>query len=540
MSHPVVPDQAGPDGERVIGIIDLGSNSLRLMLVRILPDGSHTVLNQVKNMVRLGEGAFETGHLREESMARTINVLRGMAEMCGVYGASEVIAIATAAVRDAANGPDFMRRVKEKTGIDFRVVSGREEARLIYLGVSSGLAHTESLRLFIDIGGGSTELVVGNSEEYRNLDSLKMGCVRLSNLFFDKDSGTISAKRYAALQNYIRNNALRSFQRIADFVIEEAVASSGTAQNLAEIAAALDAEDAARTGRAPQESRDVLSYGGLRRAVKELCGRTLKERRSVPGINPNRADVIVAGAAILQTIMEEQGFESVTISNRNLQNGILVDYLMRTHPQKAGSRLSAREESVLQLARFCRFEEKHSRHIAKLALELFDSARAIGLHDAPPVSRELLYYAALLHDIGIFISFANHNAHSHYLIRNTELLGFTEREIELIAALAFFHRKRPSKKIPLFLQLDEGIREEVRLLSLFLTLAERMDKSHRQIIRSARFGRTPDGELELCLRASEVCPIEIEEIGRSHKLIKKTFHTHFTLCPCLENGAPIV
>ena len=247
MSHPVVPEQAGPDGERVIGIIDLGSNSLRLMLVRILPDGSHTVLNQVKNMVRLGEGAFETGHLREESMARTINVLRGMAEMCGVYGASEVIAIATAAVRDAANGPDFMRRVKEKTGIDFRVVSGREEARLIYLGVSSGLAHTESLRLFIDIGGGSTELVVGNSEEYRNLDSLKMGCVRLSNLFFDKDSGTISTKRYTALQNYIRNNALRSFQRIADFVIEEAVASSGTAQNLAEIAAALDAEDAART-----------------------------------------------------------------------------------------------------------------------------------------------------------------------------------------------------------------------------------------------------------------------------------------------------
>ena len=250
--------------------------------------------------------------------------------------------------------------------------------------------------------------------------------------------------------------------------------------------------------------------------------------------------MIIAGAAILQTIMEEQGFESVTISNRNLQNGILVDYLMRTHPQKAGSRLSAREESVLQLARFCRFEEKHSRHIAKLALELFDSARAIGLHDAPPVSRELLYYAALLHDIGIFISFANHNVHSHYLIRNTELLGFTEREIELIAALAFFHRKRPSKKIPLFLQLDEDIREEVRLLSLFLTLAERMDKSHRQLIRSARFGRTPDGELELCLRASEVCPIEIEEIGRSHKLIKKTFHTHFTLCPCLENGAPIV
>ena len=453
MSHPVVPDQAGPDGERVIGIIDLGSNSLRLMLVRILPDGSHTVLNQVKNMVRLGEGAFETGHLREESMARTINVLRGMAEMCGVYGASEVIAIATAAVRDAANGPDFMRRVKEKTGIDFRVVSGREEARLIYLGVSSGLAHTESLRLFIDIGGGSTELVVGNSEEYRNLDSLKMGCV----------------------------------------------------------------------GRAPQESRDVLSYGGLRRAVKELCGRTLKERRSVPGINPNRADVIVAGAAILQTIMEDQGFDSVRISNRNLQNGILVDYLSTRMPHADGSFHPVRKESVLHLARRCRFEERHSRHVSRLALDLFDSAKAMGLHDSGDLARELLHYAALLHDIGIFISFSRHNAHSHYLIRNTELLGFTRREVDIMAALTYFHRKRPSKKVPLFMEFDQETREEIRLLSLFLLLAERMDKSHRQIVRTVRFEARKEGGLQLSLRAPEECPIELDLVRGSAKLVRKVF-----------------
>lgn len=549
-THAAVPADPAGTGEapgpavqpgKVLGIFDLGSNSVRLMLVRVGPvNASCTVLNQVKHMVRLGEGVFLHGRLNEEAMQRTVHVLQGMAGMCSAYGVTDIVACATAAVRDADNAPAFLKRVREHTGLTFTVISGREEARLIYLGVASGLEYSEENRLFIDIGGGSTELIVGDSQSYVNLDSLKLGCVRLTNLFFEDNKGPVSAYTYAALQRYVRNDALHSFQRIAGFEIPEAVASSGTAQNLAEIAAALEQQDAARTGKPTTASKHVLSYDGLRRAVKELCSRTLEERKSVPGINPNRADVIIAGAAILQTIMEEQGFESVTISNRNLQNGILVDYLMRTHPQKAGSRLSAREESVLQLARFCRFEEKHSRHIAKLALELFDSARAIGLHDAPPVSRELLYYAALLHDIGIFISFANHNAHSHYLIRNTELLGFTEREIELIAALAFFHRKRPSKKIPLFLQLDEGIREEVRLLSLFLTLAERMDKSHRQIIRSARFGRTPDGELELCLRASEVCPIEIEEIGRSHKLIKKTFHTHFTLCPCLENGAPIV
>lgn len=525
-----------PSAERNIGIIDLGSNSVRLLIVRIHPDGSTTTLNQVKHMVRLGEGGFLRNRLQEETMTRTIAVLRGLAEMCAVYNTSETIAIATAAVRDAANGQEFIHRVQEKTGLDFTVVSGREEARLIYLGVSSGLEPSDSLRLFIDIGGGSTELIVADSSGHKNLDSLKLGCVRLTNLFFEDDKGPVSAYSYAALQRYIRNEALHSFQRIAGFEIAEAVASSGTAQNLAEIAAALAQEEASRTGRPCTVSKQVLSYDGLRHAVKELCARDLEGRRNIPGINPNRADVIIAGAAILQTIMEEQGFESVTVSNRNLQNGILVDYLMRTYPQKASTVRPAREESVLQLARFCRFEEAHSRHVAGLALELYDSARAIGLHDAAPVSRELLYYAALLHDIGIFISFANHHAHTHYLIRNTELLGFTEREIELMAAVAFFHRKRASKKIPLFLELDESIREEVRLLSLFLTLAERLDKSHRQIVKSARFQRTPDGDLELRLIGADAFPIELEEVRRSGKLIKKVFRAHLEFRPRLVDG----
>ena len=236
--------------EKAIGIIDLGSNSVRLLLVRVHADGSTTILNQVKHMVRLGEGGFTHNRLQEETMARTIAVLRGLAEMCAVYETTEIIAIATAAVRDAVNGPEFIRRVQEKTGIDFTVVSGREEARLIYLGVSSGLEHSKSLRLFIDIGGGSTELIVGDSQSYVNLDSLKLGCVRLTNLFFEDNKGPVSAYTYAALQRYVRNEALHSFQRIAGFEIPEAVASSGTAQNLAEIAAALDME--------PDKVRELL------------------------------------------------------------------------------------------------------------------------------------------------------------------------------------------------------------------------------------------------------------------------------------------
>lgn len=337
--------------EKNIGVIDLGSNSLRLLLVRVHADGSTTVLNRVKHMVRLGEGCFAHKRLQDEAMTRTMAALRDLAQMCAAYQTSEIAAIATAAVRDADNGAEFILRVKENTGIDFTVVSGREEARLIYLGVSGGLEPGDRLRLFIDIGGGSTELIVGNAQTYRSLDSVRIGCVRLTNLFFGSGAGPVSARTYAALQAHIRNAARRSFQRIADFDIEQMVASSGSARNLAEIAAALEQTDAARADGPSRASRHVLSYNGLTRVVRELCSRPLETRREIPGINPNRADVLVAGAAILQTVMEEQGFESVLVSSRGLQNGILADCLMRMSPEQEGERegadLPARGESVL-------------------------------------------------------------------------------------------------------------------------------------------------------------------------------------------------
>lgn len=552
--------QNAQDEAWVVGVIDLGSNSVRLMLVRVRPDGTTTTLNQVKHMIRLGAGAFVHNRLREDAMDRAMGVLRGLADMCALYGARDVVAIATAAVRDSDNGAEFLRRVKERTGLEFTAISGREEARLIYLGVSSGLEPTDHLRLFIDIGGGSTELAVADSHAFNHLESLRLGCVRLTNQFFHNDDGPVSPARYTALQRHIRREGLHAFQRLAAFDIVEAVASSGTAQNLAEVAAAMVGEAASRA----RLSRQSLSYDGLRRAVKELCARDLASRRSMPGINPDRADVIVAGAAILQTIMEEQGFESVRISGRSLQHGILADYLLRQGLAPAGSATAGgssgssrpdtdpaspeaeslpaprshaptRKNSVLQLARLCRFEEEHARHVSALALELFDSSAALGLHPGYPALRELLQYAALLHDIGIFLSFSGHHRHAHYLVRNTELLGFTAREIELMAATAFFHRKRPSRRYEEYSGLDKEDRKTVRLLSLFLTLAERMDKSHRSTVRSARFARAGDVQpgtsnakkragLELRLElADDGCAMELDEVERARKFIRREF-----------------
>lgn len=507
---------------RIISILDLGSNSLRMMIARIHGNRTCTVLNQVKHMVRLGENAFTHCRLQAEAMQRTLLVLHGFAEMCAAYCVEESIAIATAAVRDADNGAAFLHIVREETGFDFTIISGKEEARLIYWGIASGLEKEEHLRQIIDIGGGSTELALADATGPLLLESLKMGCVRLANQFFANNQGTVSPAEYAALQNYIRNEGLHVFKRMAAYTPTSLFASSGTAQNLAEIAAQLAKQDG---NTAYPDTASRLTYRGLCRVVHELCTRTETERANLPAINPRRTGILLPGAAILQTVMEELSFDTVSISGRGLRDGVLEDYLDRVLPDKAHSSLSIRETSVLRLANFCHFEEGHSRHVAHLALRLFDTARSLGLHNSKPNARELLYYAALLHDIGIFIAYSRHNAHSHYLISNTELLGFTGREIAQMAAMAFFHRVHPSKKQPVYTAFEPELRAEVRLLSLFLALAEALEKSHRQVVRDALFARDAQGMLLLHLYASAPCPVELERIKRCDRTMLKCFNS---------------
>lgn len=314
MSAAIAPTVPG----RVIGIIDLGSNSVRLLLVRIFQDGNVAVLNQVKHMVRLGEGGFLRNRLQEETMSRTITVLRGFADMCAVYGAAEIIAIATAAVRDAENGP---RVHPQSAGKDrhsaYRHIRTRR-GRLIYLGVSSGMEPDGRQRLFIDIGGGSTELIAADSE-LRSLDSLKLGCVRLANLFFEGDRGPVSAYRYATLRGTSGTNPLHALRGSAHSTLVE----PSEAREPFRISRKSPRRANRKTSSARERTRGpslarILRYDTLCRVVRDLCAMTLEERRSVPGMNPNRADVIIPGAAILQTLMEEQGFESLRVSNRNL------------------------------------------------------------------------------------------------------------------------------------------------------------------------------------------------------------------------------
>ena len=508
-----------PAAGRVVAFLDIGTNSVRLLLVRINANHSYATLTQQKEVVRLGEGEFVDQYLQPEAMDRAALVCRKFAELSRAYGAEEIIVITTSAVRDAKNQKDFLRRLRHEVDLDVRVISGKEEARLIYLGVSRGVHLGDKRAAFIDIGGGSTEIIAGDQRQYHYLGSVNLGAIRLTTLFFlPEEVGPVAAERYALLQRYVRNASVRTIQQMREQPIDVALGSSGTIENLTDIAA--------RTlhNRARQRD-DVLAYHDLKQVIELLCELPLEARRKVTGINPERADIIIAGAAILDTLMHDLGLAELrVIGERGLREGMLVDYLSRTGHAQMMRDMSVRERSVLQLGHTCGFDERHAKHITELTLELFDSAQKAGLHKLDGRARELLGYAAMLHDIGAFLSYNDHHLHTYYLIRNAELLGFDQSEIAIMATTALFHRKGlPKTKSPEFRALDKRARKVVPLLSVLLRLAEGLDRSHMGIINHAKLRAVNKSSAVLEICAAQDCELELWGVQDRLKAAEKIF-----------------
>ena len=432
---------------RHVAFMDIGTNSIRLLIVRLNPNQSTNVLIQLKQTVRLGEGAFDGQVLQPEAMNRAVSVSQQFASMIRSHGADDVIAVATAATREAKNQRAFVQRLQDAAQLDVRVVSGREEARLIYLGVSSGFHLADKQAFFIDIGG-STEVILGTQHHYRYLNSLRLGAIRLSAQFPAGAHGVMPPGTYNRILRYVQRHAVHTLREMRAHRIDLAIGSSGTIENLAAVAAR-------RFAKRHLQRDDVLSAAHLREVVNMLGALPLKERRRVPGLNPERADIVMAGAAILEAFMQALEIPALRISDRGLREGLLMDYLLRHGHAPALQALSVRQRSVLDLGRTCHFDEAHARTTARLALALFDSAGAANLHPFGAWERELLEHAALLHRIGAFLTYNNYQAHTHYLIRNANLLGFDETEIAILAATALFHRKSvPQRTHPEFAALD--------------------------------------------------------------------------------------
>lgn len=464
----------GADGhppDEVLAAVDIGTNSLHLVVARMTGGRSFEVLEREKEMVRLGSGAGDMKHLDPEAMERAIVVLSRFREVADVHGA-RVVAVATSAVREAENRTEFLDRAHREAGIDVEVISGPEEARLIHIGVLQAVPVFGRQLLLCDIGGGSTELLIGRMGETLASRSMKLGAIRLTERFFRGER--LQAGDVESCRRHVRAT-LSSFTRdVRTLGYDVAVGSSGTIGALCSLVAARREEAAPRTW-----NNFELPRADLDGVVKALVkAPTVEARAKLPGMDARRADIILAGALILEQVFEEFRVPTMRFSDYALREGVLQDAWQRRHGGSLHHLSDLRRRSVVRLGELMDEDPEHSAHVARLALDLFDQTAP--LHKLGDDAREYLEAAALLANIGLYVSHAGHHRHSYYLIRNSEhLTGFTDREIELIAQIARYHRKgMPRAAHPDFAALPKGDQRVVRCCAGVLRVAIGLDRTH--------------------------------------------------------------
>ena len=517
---------------QVVGFVDIGTNAVRLLVVRINPNFSYTIISQEKEVVRLGEQEFKDNTLKPDAIERAIFVCRKFVQLSKTYGANEIIAVGTSAIREAKNQSEFLQRLNKETGLDVQVITGEEEARLICKGVSSGINIGDEKAIFIDLGGGSTEIAIGNQHECFYLNSLPLGAIRLTSMFIGEGwTGPVGNDTYKQIKKYAATKIRVVKNRVLEYGARLAWGSSGTIINLAEIASKLFKKN----GNGPTEVL-TLSRKNLKKLVPILCSLPLDMRKKLPAINPDRADIIIAGAAVIEAIIEEFGLEKLNASHRELRDGLLVEYLSNYEGFRELQKTPTRDRSVLHLGRSCNFDEKHAETVASLALQLFDSAKNIGLHDLSQSQKELLRYAAILHDVGDFLSFSNHHLHSDYIISNAGLFGFDQKEIQIIANIARFHRKKlPSKKALRARGLDEKVKESICVLSTFLRFAEKLDRSHSGLVKKAEFLKINKDLIQLSFHSDSDCSFEEWSIIQNKRAFYEAFKKQLEV-KCIVSG----
>ena len=357
---------------KVVGFVDIGTNAVRLLVVRINPNFSYTTISQEKEVVRLGEEEFKDNLLKPYAMERAIFVCGKFVELARTYGATEIIAVGTSAIREASNKEEFLQKLRDETGLTVKVISGEEEARLICLGVASGIDIGEEKAIFIDLGGGSTEICIGNQYQCFYVNSLKLGAIRLTAQFIGEGwTGPIAPSTYRKIKNYACSKINAVKPKVQEYGAKRAWGSSGTIINLAEIASKQFKKNGNGNG-------SVLTRKHLKKLAPLLCFLPLDERRRVPAINPDRADIIIAGAAIMEAVMEEFGLEEINVSHRELRDGLLVDYLSKYEGFRELQKTPMRNRSVLHLGRSCNFDEKHSEAVADLAISFLTAQNKSG------------------------------------------------------------------------------------------------------------------------------------------------------------------
>ncbi|MGB6170314.1 MAG: Ppx/GppA phosphatase family protein [Geitlerinemataceae cyanobacterium] len=513
--------------EPILAAIDIGTNSVHMVVVKIQPKlPAFRIVTREKETVRLGDRDRSTGNLKPDIVKKAIGALRRFQDIAQHLGVERIVAVATSATREAPNGKDFLQQIKSELGLSVNLISGQEEARRIYLGILSGMELHNQLHVAIDIGGGSTELILGDGREPQTLSSTKIGAVRLTSEFVTTDP--ISSEEFQYLQAYIRGMLERPVEELQAQLQPgeplKMVGTSGTIECLAQIHARQT------PGTVPTRLHGYkFSLNDLRSIVKKLRKLNYAERLAVPGISERRGEIILAGALILQEAMTLLGIETIEVCERSLREGVIVDWMLkrgliedRLHYQS-----SIRQRNTLLIAQKYGVNLAHAQRVAAFAMNLFDRTGGT-LHPWQASERQLLWSAAILHNCGTYVSHSSHHKHSYYLIRNGELLGYTELDIETIAQIARYHRKSaPKKNHDAFNALPKKQQQIVAQLSALLRLATALDRRQIGAIAQIECEYQPSRR-ELLLKLQPVepdDPCELELWSLDYK--KEVFETEY-------------
>ena len=497
-----------------IAALDLGSNSLHMIVVEARPDGTFEPLAQDKEMLRVGDVVSRTGRVTPEALTALLATVRRFASLAAANGATEIVARATAALREADNGAAVVDRIEQQTGVRVEVISGVEEARLIFGAVRASVVIDPAPALCLDLGGGSLEIVVGDGDGLRWATSVKLGVARLTAELVSADPPSNRDQR--RLRQFITSVLAPVADELRGYRPQMLIGTSGTLCDLAAMAAA-------RNGPVPTSINHVtVSRDDIDAVHEELFRRPLAARRRLDGLDARRADLIPAGSMVLITAMDLFELKTLTVSDWALREGIVLDAIGHHDlAEWTGDQAAIRRSSVLHLCRRCSWDERHGRQVARLALSLFDQLQP--MHGLSTVDRELLEYGGLLHDIGEHVAIEAHHKHTAYLIEHGKLRGFDPDEIAILTCLGRFHRRgEPKSSFAPYAALDVAAQDRLTRLVALLRLADGLDRSHLGTVHRVHVG-SRDGAVTIGIEADGDADLQLWGARRKRDLFERVF-----------------
>lgn len=499
--------------QKRLAAIDIGTNSIRCIIVEACGESGYRILDDEKVTVRLGAGLHRSGNISSQSWQAAGEALSRMRRIAEGFGVRAIEAVATSAVRKACNGQQFLEDMLQRGGFPIRVISGEEEAELATLSAWRHFDMKHSRHALIDIGGGSAEIVLATGDHIEEVLSLEAGAIFMTDRFLSSEP--ILHGDLKGVQKYLRKQTRNLFKK-HEFNLQQLIGSGGTITNIGRAVMAQRKESFNSV-----HGYEVL-HSDLVHLLTMLARLTPKERATVPGISPERADIIVAGVAVVEGLMRNLGANILKINERGIREGLIIRSLQKHDLVSGDVSVLNWRTSVEELARSCQANLGHARQVARLALKLFDALREQAFFSEDDLL--LLEAAALLHDIGYFISYKSHHKHSYHLIRHARLDGFSPRQKELVANIARYHRAGlPKKKHPNFSHLSAEDQQLVQQLGGILRLADGLDRCRDQRVKELSC-RIEGGRLYLKLHADcEDLSVEVYGVNRKGDLFERAF-----------------